>query len=226
LREVAVERGVPTKSTLARIARRGGAPLLGVAAVTADVPGGFRRFARAVVCAMPLSRGVLATCGREPTRVYAYHYRAVNAALDNIACRLAAHLESSGFETFAVPASQITSWDGLTGAVSHVRLAVRAGLGFLGRNNLLVTPAFGAGVRLASVFTDAPLAADGPAAGDCGECRACAAACPAAAIGEDAASWAREECVAALRRFKKHITNQYICGVCVRACPGRARPAE
>lgn len=208
-----------------RVARAGGAALVGVADVPGDVPAPFRDFPRAVVVAVPLSRGVLATCVDEPTRIYAYHYRAVNAMLDGIACRLASFWEDRGYGTLAVPASQVVDWDRVAGAVSHPRLAQLAGLGFIGRHNMVVTPRFGAAVRLVSVFTDAPLEADEPALGDCGDCESCRTACPVQAIGARAEDWDRAVCLAKLRDFKKRITNQYICGVCVRVCAGpQGRP--
>jgi epoxyqueuosine reductase QueG len=209
-------------SEVERIARAGGAALFGVAAVSGGVPAPFREYPRAVVAAVPLSRGVVATCVNEPTRIYAYHYRVVNATLDGIACRLASFLESRGYETLAVPASQVIDWERMAGAVSHARLARLAGLGFIGRHNLLVARGFGAAVRLVSVFTTAPLDADAPGAGGCGDCYDCREACPAGAIGASADGWDRARCLEKLREFKKRITNQYICGVCVRACPGRA----
>jgi epoxyqueuosine reductase len=210
------------RSEVERIARAGGAALFGVAAVSGAVPAPFRDYPQAVVAAVPLSRGVVATCVDEPTRLYAYHYRVVNATLDGIACRLASFLESRGYETLAVPASQVVDWERVTGAVSHTRLAALAGLGFIGRHNMLVTPEFGAAVRLVSVFTTAPLDVDAPGVGDCGDCDDCREVCPAGAIGATADAWDRTRCLEKLREFKKRITNQYICGVCVRACPGRA----
>lgn len=206
------------KAEVERAARAGGAAIVGVAAVPREVPAPFGDYPRAVVAAIPLARGVLATCRTEPTRLYAHHYRVVNAALDNVACRVAAALECCGYEALAVPASQIVDWENVRGAVSHIRLAQAAGLGFIGRHGLLVTPRFGAGVRLASVFTTADLAPDEPAGGDCGSCEQCRPACPAQAVGAAAEEWDREACLALLRDFKKRITNQHICGVCVRAC--------
>lgn len=208
------------RSEVEGVARAGGAALVGVAAVGEGVPEEFAGLGRAVVAAVALSRGVVETCVTAPTRIYGYHYRVVNAALDNVACRVASFLESRGYATLAVPASQVVDWDRVLGSVSHPRLAQLAGLGFVGRHNMLVTPRFGAGVRLVSVFTDAPLEADEPAAGDCGDCYACRSACPAGAIGEGSEDWDRARCLEKLREFKKRITNQYICGVCVRACTG------
>ena len=43
-----------------------------------------------------------------------------------------------------------------------IPLAIDAGLGELGRNGLLITPEYGACVRLCKVFTDLPLEADRP----------------------------------------------------------------
>jgi epoxyqueuosine reductase QueG len=220
---VTVTAAEAAKAEVERAARAGGAAAVGVAAVTGEVPAPFGNYPRAVVAAIPLARGVLATCQTEPTRLYAHHYRVVNAALDNVGCRIAAALESRGYEALAVPASQIVDWENTRGAVSHIRLAQAAGLGFVGRHGLLVAPRFGAGVRLSSVFTNAELAADDPAVGDCGSCERCRPACPAQAVGAAAADWDREACLAALRDFKKRITNQHICGVCVRACAEAVR---
>jgi epoxyqueuosine reductase len=207
-----------------QVAREGGAALVGVAGVPGGVPAPFGDLPRAVVVGVPLSGGVLATCVAEPTRIYAYHYRVVNAALDNIACRVASFLEERGYATLAVPASQVVDWDRVVGAVSHPRLAQLAGFGFIGRHNMVVTREFGAAVRLVTVFTGAPLQADEPALGDCGDCDSCRAACPAGAVGERAEDWDRAVCLEKLREFKKRITNQYICGVCVRACAGPRGP--
>lgn len=69
-----------------------------------------------------------------------------------------------------------------------IPLAIDAGLGEMGRNGCLITPRFGPCVRICKVFTDMPLAADGPvelgAAEACGTCRLCAEACPVGAIGD------------------------------------------
>jgi len=66
--------------------------------------------------------------------------------------------------------------------VHHKDVAARAGLGWLGRCSLLVTPEFGSAVRLISVLTDAPLPADEPITeSQCADCTACVDACPVGA---------------------------------------------
>ncbi len=63
--------------------------------------------------------------------------------------------------------------------------AVRAGLGFLGKNNLVINPDYGSWVAYQSIVTDAPLAPDAPFEEDlCGSCDKCLKACPTGALYE------------------------------------------
>jgi reductive dehalogenase len=70
-----------------------------------------------------------------------------------------------------------------------VPFAIDAGLGELGRLNKLVTPEFGAAVRLCKVFTDMPMACDLPIRFGvedlCRQCKQCAEACPSRALSFD-----------------------------------------
>ena len=187
-------------------------------AVFADLP---RPFPRAVVMALRLSRSVLETCTDGPTPLYFHHYRQANYQLDRAALAVTLTLIREGFDALPVPASQVIGGEGLRGHVSHRALAVQAGLGWRGRNNLLVTPRFGAQVRLVSVLTDAPLPADAPLTAGCGSCRACLAVCPVGAIGESAADFDLPACYRQLCEFRKRrYIGQHICGLCVRACVG------
>jgi epoxyqueuosine reductase QueG len=120
-----------------------------------------------------------------------------------------------------VAASQLVDWQNQRGHLSHKRIAVAAGLGWLGRNNLLVTPQHGAQVRLVTVLTDLDLAPDRPIENGCAECRECVSACPAHAIGDSAAEFKHLDCFATLKEFQsRRYVGQYICGLCVRACSG------
>ena len=65
----------------------------------------------------------------------------------------------------------------------HKAVACRAGLGWIGKNNLLTTPDFGGAVRLCTVVTDAPLPTAEPILSSrCGSCRVCVDACPSSAL--------------------------------------------
>ncbi len=173
----------------------------------------------AVSVALHLSPAVLGTLEDHPNQLYEHHYRQVNFALDRLALDLASVIQNLGAQALPVAASQLVDWQNQRGHLSHKRIAVGAGLGWLGRNNLLVTPRFGAQVRLVTVLTDLELEPDRPLENGCGSCHACVSACPAKAIGETPAEFKHLDCFALLKEFQtKRYVSQYICGLCVRAC--------
>jgi epoxyqueuosine reductase QueG len=179
----------------------------------------------AVSVALRLSPAVLGTLQDRPNQLYEHHYRQVNFALDRLALDLATLIQQLGTQALPVAASQLVDWQNQRGHLSHKRVAAAAGLGWLGRNNLLVTPQHGAQVRLVTVLTDLDLTPDRPIENGCGECRACVSACPAHAIGESAAEFKHLDCYAMLKEFQsKRYVSQCVCGLCVRACSG-VRPA-
>lgn len=204
---------------------RGGAvfAVADVAGLRRDYPEEFRLcpgdYPRGVVVGVRLSAAVLEGIVDRPTPLYFHHYRQVNYLLDRIALELAAMLQSGGHRALAIPASQVVERDPPRGHLSHKLLGWQAGLGWRGRNNLLVNPEFGSELRYVSILTDADLPCGVPPEGDCGNCRACVGVCPAEAIREDPLKFDLEACYAKLCEFAKiPYIGQHICGVCVKAC--------
>jgi len=179
------------------------------------------RFPLAVSLGKRLSDAVLEDIRDHPTSIYFHHYRQMNFFLDRGALLLADHIQKRGFRSMAIAASQIVDWANQRAHVSHKHVGRAAGLGWFGRNNLLVNPALGSRFRLVTVLTDMPLEADRPLDRDCGACRACAAACPAGAIKASREEFDHQACYETLKDFrKKGYTTQFICGICVRDCRG------
>jgi epoxyqueuosine reductase len=62
--------------------------------------------------------------------------------------------------------------------------AVRAGVGFYGKNTMLITRRHGSWVVLGTLVTEAEIERSEPLALDCGSCRLCIDACPTGALDE------------------------------------------
>ena len=216
------------RSVLDHLRRECSLDLLGVAdmrdegAVLVGFPENVRSsLSFAVVIGLRVSRAVLGTLEDGPNLLYFHHYRQINAQLDRAATTISAEIERQGCSALPIPASQVVDWEKMAGQVSHKAMACLAGLGWRGRNNLLVTPQLGSQVRFATILTDLPLTPAHPVEGDCGSCRRCVMVCPAKAIGETPAEFDLAACYDKLNEFRKtRRVPQHICGMCVKACPG------
>ncbi len=179
------------------------------------------RFDRALSLGKRLNDSVLDDIADHPTPLYFHHYRQVNAFLDRGALLLADRIQRMGGAALPIAASQIIDWQKQTAHLSHKHVGVAAGVGWFGRNNLLVNEMFGARFRLVTVLTDLPLDADAPLANGCGTCRACVSVCPAGAIKDKREDFDHIACYEKLKDFQRQkFVSQFICGVCVKACRG------
>lgn len=213
-----------------------GASLVGFADLTGLAPFPFSHWPNAVSIAVALDREVMGSVRDGPTPEYYEEYERVNRLLNEIAAQSADFISSLGYRAEPFPATIVDKSQGdeyektLRVAFQHKTAGTRAGLGWIGKSAVLVTPQYGPRVRLATVFTDMPLDAGIPVtAGRCGDCRACLARCPAGAIkGQEwRVGLAREDLInaPACRAKAKQLllervgVEDSICGLCVSVCP-------
>ncbi|MDQ1330275.1 MAG: Epoxyqueuosine reductase [Thermodesulfobacteriota bacterium] len=155
-------------------------------------------------------------------------YDIINARLDQIVSRLASLLQRGGHRAFPVPASKRVDDDKICAGFSHKLSAHMAGLGWIGKNCLLITPDMGPRVRWATVLTDAPLTASGKSMDErCGDCRECVDICPVKAFtGESfrqeeprSARFDASKCDRYFSKMKKKDAETAVCGLCLFTCP-------
>lgn len=206
---------------------RWGASLVGFAGLEGVPLRQSTSLTRGVAIAMHLSDTIIAEIRNGPTAAYAELYRSTNQRLDSIATKTTTLLLSKGYRAVPIPASQIIDRTRQEGRISHKKVATRAGLGWIGKNALLVIPKFGPRVRLVSVLTNASLEPAEPVTeSQCGECTACVRACPASALKGQI--WTpkvqREDIIEVsschqITEKNKAALGESICGICISVCP-------
>jgi len=118
----------------------------------------------------------------------------MNSRLDEMAYRLATFIERQGYGALPVASSNIWRYNTYKDLdavfapdVSHIYMAVVAGLADLGYNGLAITPEYGARNRFITVITDAVIEADPliPPGTVCDRCMLCRKHCPSKALTEE-----------------------------------------
>lgn len=188
------------------------------------------QFPRAVSHGFVLADGIVNTLVHHKnvaalSNYWYYVYQIVNPRIDSISLTLAQSLDKDGFQAFVVPSSQTVDRTRLTGVFSHKLAAHLAGLGWIGKSALLITPEHGPRVRWGTVLTDAPLEATTPMDEMCRDCDACVKGCPAHAFTGQAFDkprprseiFAAEACDRYLHEREQ--TRHKSCGICVYICP-------
>lgn len=213
---------------------RKGAALLGFADLRNLPPDGRMSLPVGLSIAVALDPAVVAGIEEGPNAAYFAEYGRVNRLLAELGRTAADILADRGWKAVpAEPTREVFTSDFRT-PLPHKTVATRAGLGWIGRNALLITEHYGSAVRLMTVLTDAPFTVSSPVeTSRCGNCRLCVDACPGRAPrGEDwRVGMDRDDildvqaCYAAARSLagRAGIAATTICGICIACCPWTRR---
>jgi len=181
---------------------------------------------------------------------YTANFHMANTRLNEVLFDLAGYLQDLGLSAFPVPYTEMPGWNlekrsagalklvrpfltrpkisGIAAAklwdnLSYRHMAVEAGLGEIGLNNLLLSPGHGPRVRLVALITDAELEPGKPL--EAVLCRpercgfACVSSCPAGALSRDGSGTDKAACLKYYLKLGIPGMSGLRCGLCVARCP-------
>jgi epoxyqueuosine reductase len=172
---------------------------------------GARSVISAALCYYTPAPALEAGQGRLPRYAWSDAYASLREKLDALGRRL------GGSYRVLVDANQHVDREG----------AARGGVGFYGKNTMLITRRHGSWVVLGTLVTEVEIDASPPLNLDCGECRLCIDACPTAALDEpgtlDATrclSYWTQAPAPIPEEYRESIgTMVYGCDICQDVCP-------
>jgi epoxyqueuosine reductase len=190
-----------------------------------------------VVIAMKLPDSIIDAIAEGPTLEYFNLYKSSNEELSLIVTQISSEMSARGIDNHPLIATsddreRDTDYEkNLRYKFSHKMAATRAGLGWIGKTDLLISNKFGPRVRFASVLTNYKFKELGIpiTKSKCGLCNICVEKCPAQAASGKlwSAGVYRDEYYDAFkcRNMCKHLVmtriqkDATICGICVSVCP-------
>lgn len=184
----------------------------------------------AISIAVKIPKEVIQGIKNGPTIEYYNQYKILNKKLDNIALFCEEYLKLIGYKAFAQTVERVKEFGNYRTILPHKTVATRAGLGWIGKNALLITKEYGSAIRITSIITNAPLECGEPIIESrCGQCLNCTISCPGKAILGKLwnVNLDRDEffspldCRKAARKIAKERIDKEItlCGKCIEVCP-------
>lgn len=210
---------------------------IGFANLTSLLSPEYSKYKYGLSIARKLDDSIIDEIADGPTLLYYDLYHNINNELNKKAEEITKLLKSNNIDAYPVIATVEDSrldnnyQKTLRYHFSHKMTATQAGIGWIGKTDLLITKRFGPRVRLASILMTTCISDNGKPINEsqCGDCNICVSNCPAqAATGK---SWTikidrnefynpfkcREFCKKiSAEKIKKDIS---ICGICISVCP-------
>jgi len=208
-----------------------GADLCGIASVErfADAPSGFHPTDIVKECKSVIVIAVrfpISTISALSQAAYTFVRNRLADKMDSITFQISSELETLGSCAVPIPSSDpYDYWDDSRrhgqGILSLKHAAVRAGLGQMGKNTLLMNDRFGNMLWLGAVLLDKELEADLIATYQAciPGCRICLDSCPANAL--DGITIEQRKCRGVSAKYTEGGGGVYACNLCRKICPRR-----
>jgi epoxyqueuosine reductase QueG len=219
-----------------QLSREGGAFKIGYADIkelkgmVAGDPSTFD-FPNAVSIAVEIPKDAARSALKVPSAEMREAYKQCNKKLKRIGDQIAEEIIAVGYTARFIDPSERVVPDKLLGPISHKAIAHLAGLGWIGKNGLLISQEHGPRFRMGTVLTDMPVVENPPLLGSgCGECKICIENCPTSSLKDSSPfedhpqdrelviDWAK------CGRYEKALIGdgtraEQACGRCIATCP-------
>ena len=150
---------------------------------------------------------------------YAKEYDRINQILNRIASALASHFKGIAIKaTIGGMKGEVEHvWEYWPLVISHRVVAENAGIGWRGKNQLIIHEKFSCAIRFASIITTMPFGHGERMESMCGDCTACEDACGFIRHRDILPDY-RENCHRYIQFLKSKGIEKDICGKCIKAC--------
>lgn len=196
-----------------------GAPIIKIADISMLAENQNHGYETALLLGIPLSSGYLFHLSNANSTDCS-EFSEKETAADRLADWAADYIAANGYPAFSQSENNLKAhdfYDDSTKSTTlpHKTIAVLTGMGWIGKNDLLVTRDYGSALCMCTVLTNAPLPADNPpiVLPQCGECTVCTKICPPGAL--HGVTWSSNI-------SRDTIANIYVCKCCLKClvqCP-------
>ena len=206
-----------------------GAEVVGFASLEGikNVP---KEYPNSILIGIPIEKEALKTIYTDDQSKYVESMKSLALKLNDIVLEGEDYIkENMNYNALAMSRERVAKdFEGLASKIPHKTTGTRSGLGWIGRCALLISPKYGAALRLSTILTDMPIKTGTPIDDSlCDDCTECQDVCPVDAINE--VKWdskkEREEyfnaekCFEFIKKEMQRTHGKSLCAKCGLACP-------
>ena len=206
-----------------------GAEVVGFASLEGikNVP---KEYPNSILIGIPIEKEALKTIYTDDQSVYVESMKSTANKLNDIILDGEKYIKNEmGYNALAISRERVMGeLKDLASKIPHKTTGTRSGIGWIGRCALLISPKYGAALRLSTLLTDMPIKTGTPIDDSlCEECTDCQDACPVDAINEVKWNSRREreeyfdaeKCFEFIKKEMKRTNGKSLCAKCGLACP-------
>ena len=206
-----------------------GAEVVGFASLEGikNVP---KEYPNSILIGIPIEKEALKTIYTDDQSKYVESMKSLALKLNDIVLEGEDYIkENMNFNALAMSRERVAKdFEGLASKIPHKTTGTRSGLGWIGRCALLISPKYGAALRLSTIITDMPIKTGTPIDDSlCDDCTECQDVCPVDAINE--VKWDSkkerdeyfnaEKCFEFIKKEMQRTHGKSLCAKCGLACP-------